>query len=86
MATGGTPSYISQTDLAEMLGVNNVIVRDYVEKAIVFTPSAYGLVGDRAPEKIEQYDIKVNAQEIELVGLFGGALIEIKSASVLVAQ
>ena len=31
----------------------------------------------------EQYDIKVNAQEIELVGIFGGALVEPKSASYL---
>lgn len=83
VATGGTPAYIKNTDLAEMLGVNSIITRDYVEKAIVFAPSAYGLVGDRAPEKIEQYDIKVNAQEIELVGLFGGALVELKSASYL---
>lgn len=83
VATGGTPSYVSNAILAEMLGVNNIITRDYVEKAIVFAPSAYGLVGDRAPEKIEEYDIKVNAQEIELVGLFGGAPIEIKSASFL---
>lgn len=84
VATGGTPAYIKNADLAEMLGVNSIITRDYVEKAIVFAPSAYGLVGDRAPEKIEQYDIKVNAQEIELVGLFGGALVELKSASYLV--
>lgn len=83
VATGGTPAYIKNADLAEMLGVNAIITRDYVEKAIVFAPSAYGLVGDRAPEKIEQYDIKVNAQEIELVGLFGGALVEPKSASFL---
>lgn len=83
VATGGTPSYISNTDLAEMLGVNTIITRDYVEKAIVFAPSAYGLVGDTAPEKIEQYDIKVNAQEVELVGIFGGALVEPKSASFL---
>ena len=83
VTTGGTPSYIKKADIAEMLGVNEIITRDYVEKAIVFAPSAYGLVGDRAPEKIEQYDIKVNAQEIELVGIFGGALIEPKSASYL---
>lgn len=83
VATGGTPSYISNTDLAEMLGVNSIITRDYVAKAIVFAPSAYGLVGDTAPEKIEQYDIKVNAQEVELVGVFGGALVEPKSASFL---
>jgi hypothetical protein len=83
VATGGTPSYISNTDLAEMLGVNTIITRDYVAKAIVFAPSAYGLVGDTAPEKIEQYDIKVNAQEVELVGIFGGALVEPKSASFL---
>ena len=83
VATGGTPSYISNADLAEMLGVNSIITRDYVESAIVFAPSAYGLVGDTAPEKIEQYDIKVNAQEVELVGIFGGALVEPKSASYL---
>lgn len=83
VATGGTPSYISNADLAEMLGVNSIITRDYAETAIVFAPSAYGLVGDTAPEKIEQYDIKVNAQEVELVGIFGGALVEPKSASYL---
>lgn len=83
VATGGTPAYIKNADLAEMLGVNAIITRDYVDKAIVFAPSAYGLVGDRAPEKIEQYDIKVNANEIELVGLFGGALVEPKSAAYL---
>ena len=83
VATGGTPSYVSNAILAEMLGVNSIITRDYVEKAIVFAPSAYGLVGDRAPEKIEAYDIKVNANEIELVGIFGGGLIEPKSASYL---
>ncbi len=83
VATGGTPSYINNADLAQMLGVNEIITRDYVAKAIVFAPSAYGIVGDTAPEKIEQYDIKVNAQEVELVGIFGGALVEPKSASYL---
>ena len=83
VATGGTPSYVNNADLAQMLGVNEIITRDYVTKAIVFAPSAYGLVGDTTPEKIEQYDIKVNAQEVELVGIFGGALVEPKSASYL---
>ena len=83
VATGGTPSYISNEDLAQMLGVNEIITPDFISsrKAVVFSPSAYGLVGDTAPEKIEQYDIKVNAQEVELVGIFGGALVEPKSAS-----
>ena len=84
VATGGTPAYIKKSDIAEMLGVSDIITRDYMNGgAIVFSPSAYGIVGDTAPEKIEQYDIKVNAQEIELVGIFGGGLVEPKSASYL---
>ena len=82
VATGGTPAYIKKSDIAEMLGVSDIITRDYMSGgAVVFSPSAYGLVGDQSPEKIEQYDIKVNAHEIELVGVFGGALVEPKSAS-----
>ena len=87
-ASGGTTAFTDIEVLKRELGVDNIIEKDYINEdngvlAIVLNEKYYGIVGDTAPECIEGYDIKKNQQNIEMVGLFGGGLIKVHSASVV---
>lgn len=87
-ASGGTTTFTDIEVLKRELGVDNIIEKDYINEdagvlAIVLNEKYYGIVGDTAPEKIEGYDIKKNQQNIEMVGLFGGGLIKVHTASVV---
>lgn len=87
-ASGGTTTFTDIEVLKRELGVDNIIEKDYINEdngvlAIVLNEKYYGIVGDTAPERIEGYDIKKNQQNIEMVGLFGGGLIKVHTASVV---
>lgn len=87
-ASGGTTTFTDIEVLKRELGVDNIVEKDYINEdngalAIVLNEKYYGIVGDTAPERIEGYDIKKNQQNIEMVGLFGGGLIKVHTASVV---
>lgn len=87
-ASGGTTTFTDIDVLKRELGVDNIVEKDYINEdngvlAIVLNEKYYGIVGDTAPERIEGYDIKKNQQNIEMVGLFGGGLIKVHTASVV---
>ncbi len=87
-ASGGTTTFTDIEVLKRELGVDNIVEKDYINEdngalAIVLNEKYYGIVGDTAPERIEGYDIKKNQQNIEMVGLFGGGLIKVYTASVV---
>ncbi len=88
-ASGGTTTFTDIEVLKRELGVDNIVEKDYINQedngiaAIVLNEKYYGIVGDTAPERIEGYDIKKNQQNIEMVGLFGGGLIKVHTASVV---
>lgn len=87
-ASGGTTTFTDIEVLKRELGVDNIVEKDYINEdagalAIVLNEKYYGIVGDTAPERIEGYDIKKNQQDIEMVGLFGGGLIKVHTASVV---
>lgn len=87
-ASGGTTTFTDIEVLKRELGVDNIVEKDYINEdagalAIVLNEKYYGIVGDTTPERIEGYDIKKNQQDIEMVGLFGGGLIKVHTASVV---
>lgn len=88
-ANGGTTTFTDIDVLKRELGVDNIVEKDYfglkngTAVAIVLNENYYGIVGDTAPERIEGYDIKKNQHNIEMVGLFGGGLIKVHTASVV---
>jgi hypothetical protein len=87
-ASGGTTTFTDIEVLKRELGVDNIVEKDHINEdngvlAIVLNEKYYGIVGDTAPERIEGYDIKKNQQDIEMVGLFGGGLIKVHTASVV---
>lgn len=87
-ASGGTTTFTDIDVLKRELGVDNIVEKDYINEdagvlAIVLNEKYYGIVGDTAPERIEGYDIKKNQHNIEMVGLFGGGLIKVHTASVV---
>jgi len=88
-ATGGTTQYLTDEELAGQLGVDMIITNKHVTAAngalaIVLDVDAYAVVGDTTPEQINQYDIYKNQNVFEMVGLCGGGLVKLKSASVVI--
>lgn len=87
-ASGGTTAFTDIEVLKRELGVDNIVEKDYINEdngalAIVLNEKYYGIVGDTAPEKIEGYNIIKNQLNVEMVGLFGGGLIKVHTASVV---
>lgn len=87
-ASGGTTTFTDIEVLKRELGVDNIVEKDYINEdngalAIVLNEKYYGIVGDTAPEKIEGYNIIKNQLNVEMVGLFGGGLIKVHTASVV---
>lgn len=87
-ASGGTTAFTDIEVLKRELGVDNIVEKDYINEnngalAIVLNEKYYGIVGDAAPEKIEGYNIIKNQLNVEMVGLFGGGLIKVHTASVV---
>lgn len=87
-ASGGTTTFTDIEVLKRELGVDNIVEKDYINEdngalAIVLNEKYYGIVGDTSPEKIEGYNIIKNQLNVEMVGLFGGGLIKVHTASVV---
>ncbi len=85
LATGGTPTWYSKEELAAVLGVAKVVENaDVTENnVIIFDPTGYGVVGTNGYETLSDYDISVNGDEVEVIGLAGGNLIKCQSAAVV---
>lgn len=84
-ATGGTPIYRSSEELANELGVKQIIKNDLVTADnntlfIAFDLDAYEITGDTTPENITDYDIKRNMHQFEGIADIGGGLTEVYSA------
>ncbi len=87
-ATGGSTQYLSDAQLAEQLGVSQIITNRFVTSAngalaIVLDVDCYDVVGDTKPEQINQYDIYKNQNVFELVGMAGGGISKFKAAAVV---
>lgn len=85
---GGTTQYLSDTVLAEQLGVSMILTNKHVTAAngalaIVMDVDAYDVVGDTKPEQINQYDIYKNQNVFELVGMAGGGFGKFEAAAVV---
>lgn len=86
--TGGTTQFLSDTVLAEQLGVSAIITNKHVTSAngalaIVMDVDAYNVVGDTRPEQINQYDIYKNQNVFELVGMAGGGFGKFEAGAVV---
>ena len=93
-ATGGSVRYFSMTELAEELGVSQIIttrkIADYnstVEAStpvvVAFVGKAYKIVGDLTMTGFEDFVLAYNKKEYLTETYVGGALAEYKSGAVI---
>ena len=85
-SSSSTPVYMSNSDLAEMIGVSEIFTTDILgtdATAIMFSPSNYDIVGEDNPKLAEWEDLKENKKIFRYENFIGGAVGTPKSAAVL---
>ena len=85
-SSSSTPVYMSNNDLAEMIGVSEIFTTDILgtdATAIMFSPSNYDIVGEDKPKLAEWEDLKANKKIFRYENFIGGAVGTPKSAAVL---
>lgn len=84
-----TPVYMSNADLAEMIGVSEIYDTDILGTdaiAIMFSPSKYVIVGEDNPKLAEWENLETNEKIFRYENFIGGGVGTPKSAAVLVAE
>ena len=81
-----SPVYIGIDQLAEMIGVKEIVECDYLGsdvEAIMFRPSKYVVIGENSPRMTQDEDVKMNQQIWRYENWIGGDVEGLSSAAVL---
>jgi len=81
----GIIDYYSNEELAEKTMVNHVIENSVIPNGavVIFDASKYGVTGTNTAEILHDYDININGDIVEVVGIVGGDFINYKGGAVV---
>lgn len=81
----GIIDYYSNEELAEKTMVNHVIDNSVIPNGavVIFDASKYGVTGTNTAEILHDYDININGDIVEVVGIVGGDFINYKGGAVV---
>lgn len=84
----GIIDYYSNEELAEKTMVNHVIENSVIPDGavVIFDASKYGVTGTNTAEILHDYDININGDIVEVVGIVGGDFINYKGGAVVLPK